>query len=366
MATIVLRGLRRRYEGAEGAALQGLDLTIEDGELLCVVGPSGCGKSTTLRLVAGLDAPDAGTIEIDGRDVSRTPPQERDVAMVFQGYALYPHLTVAENIAFPLKMRGVARETRARRVEETAAMLGLGKLLGRRPGELSGGERQRVAMGRAIVRAPKAFLFDEPLSNLDAALRAELRVEIGALVRRLGTTSLYVTHDQVEAMTLGDRIAVMKGGVLQQVGPPRAIYEDPNNRFVASFLGSPPIQFVELDREDGAMRANGIALPIPAIAETIEWPRRAVAGIRPERLSLVGESDELSAGRVRFGAVVVAVEPLGAETIVHVDAKGTRLVARAPGFDSPAVGARVSLALDASRVLWFEVDTGARIRAGGG
>ncbi len=223
MAKVELLKLRRRYPGAESAALESLSLEVDDGELLVLVGPSGCGKSTALRLIAGLDAPDGGSIFIDGRDVVNTPPQDRDVAMVFQGYALYPHLTARENIEFPLKMRGVARAERARRVDDVATVLGLARLLSRRPGELSGGERQRVAMGRAIVRQPKVFLFDEPLSNLDAALRTELRVELAALVRRLGTTSLYVTHDQVEAMTMGSRIAVLRGGKLQQVGPPRAI-----------------------------------------------------------------------------------------------------------------------------------------------
>ncbi|MCC6557363.1 MAG: ABC transporter ATP-binding protein, partial [Polyangiaceae bacterium] len=249
MAAISLRGLVRRFQGGDRPALAGLDLDVEDGELLVLVGPSGCGKSTALRLIAGLDAPDAGTVSIGGRDVGRVPPQDRDVAMVFQGYALYPHMTAREIMAFPLKMRGVPAAERARRVEEAAATLAIGRLLDRRPGELSGGERQRVAMGRAIVRAPKVFLFDEPLSNLDAALRAELRVELAALVRRLGTTSVYVTHDQVEAMTMGDRIAVLRAGELQQIGPPRSIYEDPANAFVAGFLGSPAINLIEVARD---------------------------------------------------------------------------------------------------------------------
>ena len=216
-----------------------------------LVGPSGCGKSTALRIIAGLEPADAGAVRLDGRDITHAPPQDRDVAMVFQGYALYPHLTVRENIEFPLRMRRVPKADRATRVAEAAALLGLGKLLSRHPAELSGGERQRVAMGRAIVRSPKAFLFDEPLSNLDAALRAELRVELASLVRRLGTTSVYVTHDQVEAMTMADRIAVMRAGTLQQVGTPRAIYEAPANVFVASFLGSPPVNLVDLEVTGG-------------------------------------------------------------------------------------------------------------------
>ncbi len=383
MATIALRGLTRRYGGADAAALEALDLEVADGEVLVVVGPSGCGKSTALRLIAGLDAPDAGSVWIDGRDVSRVPPQDRDVAMVFQGYALYPHLAVRDIIAFPLKMRGVPAAERARRVEEVSQMLGLGRLLGRRPAELSGGERQRVAMGRAIVRSPKAFLFDEPLSNLDAALRAELRVELAALVRRLGTTSLYVTHDQIEAMTLGDRIAVLRGGKLQQLGAPRAIYEDPANEFVASFLGTPPINFLEVERDGGRARAAGVDLPLPSAAGL---PVRLRAGIRPERLSLTAAGCAPEApngtGAVALEATVVATEPLGAETYVYLDvggpvpagdeptagearARGQRLRARAHGFEAPERGARVRVALDPRHLLWFDAETGARLRSEG-
>jgi multiple sugar transport system ATP-binding protein len=354
MASIRLRGLTRRY-GDGAAALDGLDLDVADGELLCVVGPSGCGKSTLLRLIAGLDVPDAGRIELGERDVSRIPPQDRDVAMVFQGYALYPHLSVFDNIAFPLKMRGIARQTRARQVNEAAAMLGLSGLLDRRPGELSGGERQRVAMGRAIVRQPKAFLFDEPLSNLDAALRGELRVELGALLRRLGTTSVYVTHDQVEAMTLGDRIAVLSRGALQQIGAPRAIYEDPDNRFVAGFLGSPPMNLLELERVDGRLRAPGVDWPTPNLSNL---GRRVHAGIRAEHLRI----GEASSAEVAIDGLVVAAEPLGAECHVHVDARGHRVVARAPGFEAPARGERVQLCARLDRVLYFDAASGQRIR----
>jgi multiple sugar transport system ATP-binding protein len=273
--------------------------------------------------------------------------------MVFQGYALYPHLSARENIAFPLRMRGVPAAERARRVDEAAALLGLGKLLDRRPGELSGGERQRVAMGRAIVRKPKVFLFDEPLSNLDAALRAELRVEIAALVRRLGVTSLYVTHDQVEAMTMGDRIAVMRGGELLQVGAPREIYEDPASTFVAGFLGSPPINWIEVERRDGRLVGAGATWPEP---EGIALPAKAKAGVRPEHLALGGEG-------VAMDAVVVAVEPLGAETHVLLDAAGTRLYAKVAGFDAPERGARVRVVVAEGAALWFDGETGARLRA---
>jgi multiple sugar transport system ATP-binding protein len=330
----------------------GLDLEVADGELLVLVGPSGCGKSTALRLIAGLDTPDGGSIEIGDREMRDVPPQDRDVAMVFQGYALYPHLTARDTLAFPLKMRGIGAAERARRVDEAAALLGLGKLLDRRPGELSGGERQRVAMGRAIVRRPKVFLFDEPLSNLDAALRTELRVEIAALVRRLGVTSLYVTHDQVEAMTMGDRIAVMRAGELQQIGAPREIYEDPANAFVAGFLGSPPINWIAIERTNRGLTGAGAAWPEP---EGLELPAKAKAGLRPEHLSLRGPG-------VAMEATVAQIEPLGAETHVLLDAAGTLLRAKVPGFDAPARGEKVTVYARGEAVLWFDAESGKRLR----
>jgi multiple sugar transport system ATP-binding protein len=353
MAKVAIRGLSRRYPGAGAPALSGLDLTVADGELLVLVGPSGCGKSTALRLLAGLDRPDAGSIHIDDRDVGAVPPQDRDVAMVFQGYALYPHMSARENIAFPLRMRGVPAAEQRRRVDEAAALLGLGKLLDRRPGELSGGERQRVAMGRAIVREPKVFLFDEPLSNLDAALRAELRVEIAALVRRLGVTSLYVTHDQVEAMTMGDRIAVLRAGDLLQVGAPRAIYEDPANAFVAGFLGSPPINWIDVERREGKLVGAGAVWPEPA---GLDVGARARAGVRAEHLRLDGEG-------VAIAATVAAAEPLGAETHVLLDAAGTRIRMKVTGFDAPARGENVRVVVRPGAVLWFDAATGERLRA---
>ncbi|WP_437813331.1 ABC transporter ATP-binding protein [Sorangium sp. So ce1078] len=370
MATLSLRGLTRRFPNAERPALAGLDLEVEDGELLVLVGPSGCGKSTALRLIAGLDSPDGGTVSIGGRDVSRVAPEDRDVAMVFQGYALYPHMTARDIMGFPLRMRGVARPERARRVEEAAALLGIGHLLDRRPGELSGGERQRVAMGRAIVRAPAAFLFDEPLSNLDAALRAELRVELAALVRRLGTTSVYVTHDQIEAMTMGDRIAVLRAGELQQVGPPRAIYEAPANTFVAGFLGTPAINLVTLERAGDRFEGAALSLPAPP---GVALPDRAIAGVRPEHLRVAagqgapgdagarGDAGAAARGEVEVEARVVVAEPLGAETFLYLDAGGTRLRARAHGFATPAPGEAVRTRLDPRAVLWFDAGSGARI-----
>ncbi|AUX38528.1 MULTISPECIES: ABC transporter ATP-binding protein [Sorangium] len=371
MATLSLRGLTRRFPGAERPALAGLDLEVADGELLVLVGPSGCGKSTALRLIAGLDSPDGGTVSIGGRDVGRVAPEDRDVAMVFQGYALYPHMTARDIMGFPLRMRGVAKAERARRVEEAAALLGIGHLLARRPGELSGGERQRVAMGRAIVRAPAAFLFDEPLSNLDAALRAELRVELAALVRRLGTTSVYVTHDQIEAMTMGDRIAVLRAGELQQVGPPRAIYEAPANTFVAGFLGTPAINLVPLERAGDRYASAALSLPAPPGAAL---PERVIAGVRPEHLRVApgaqggagawgdaGAAGDGARGEVEVEARVVVAEPLGAETFLYLEAGGARLRARAHGFATPAPGEAVRARLDPGAVLWFDAGSGARI-----
>lgn len=360
MATLTVEALTRRHPGSERPALDGLDLEVRDGELLVLVGPSGCGKSTALRLIAGLDAPDGGRVVIDGRDVTAAAPQDRDVAMVFQGYALYPHLSARDNIAFPLRMRGVGRAERERRVGEVAAMLGLGALLDRRPGELSGGERQRVAMGRAIVRRPRVFLFDEPLANLDAALRAELRVELSALVRRLGTTSIYVTHDQAEAMTMGDRICVMRGGRLQQLAAPRAVYEAPSNLFVASFLGAPPMNLVEASREGDAYAAPSFRVPAPRAG----LPERVTLGVRPEHVQVLARED--AAGRIVVRAAVVDAEPLGAETHLRLDAGGVVLRARVPGFDAPARGAPVDLAIEARRLLWFDAATGDRLDVAGG
>ncbi len=355
MARVEIRNLTRRYQDNAAPALSQLDLTVESGEFLVIVGPSGCGKSTALRLVAGLDLPDAGEIEIDGRAMGHVPPQDRDVAMVFQGYALYPHMRVREILAFPLKMRRAPRAERDKLVQDTASMLGIASLLDRRPGELSGGERQRVAMGRALVRRPKVFLFDEPLSNLDAALRAEIRVEIGALVRRLGATTLYVTHDHVEAMTLGDRIAVMRKGALEQVGTPKQIYLEPATAFVATFLGSPSMNLSMARRDGDVYRAGSLTLRVSGHADA---PEEIRVGVRPEHLRL----GEAPSGMAAATATVTAVEPLGAETFLHLDAGGAVLRARVPGFDAPARGDRTSLWFDPGQVHTFEGgDRGARM-----
>jgi multiple sugar transport system ATP-binding protein len=329
----------------ERAALEGITLSAERGEIVVVVGPSGCGKSTTLRLVAGLEEPDEGTVSIAGRSVQGVPPQARDVAMVFQGYALYPQMTVRQILEFPLKMRSVPAADRSRAVAEAAATLRIEPLLDRRPGELSGGERQRVAMGRAIVRKPRVFLFDEPLSNLDASLRSDLRLEIGSLVRRLGATALYVTHDHVEAMTLADRIAVMRAGRLVQVGTPREIYERPATSFVAGFLGSPRMNLMPARLEGDTLVAGPFRLPRPAVARL---PDKLEVGVRPEHLQL----------GVEGGAPgeVIAVEPLGAETHLVVRVGALELRAHARGFDGPRRGETVRIAIEPSRAMVFRGD----------
>jgi multiple sugar transport system ATP-binding protein len=328
---------------AGALALDGVSLAVERGEILVVVGPSGCGKSTLLRLVAGLEEPDAGSVAIASRPMKGIAPQDRDVAMVFQGYALYPQMTARQIMEFPLKMRGANTAQRARAVAEAAALLRIEKLLDRRPGELSGGERQRVAMGRAIVRKPRVFLFDEPLSNLDASLRGDIRLEIGDLVRRLAVTALYVTHDHVEAMTLADRIAVMRAGRLLQVATPRQVYEEPATSFVAAFLGSPRVNLLEARLEADAIVAGPFRLPRPQTA----LPARISVGLRPEHVTL---------GATGVGGDVVAVEPLGAEMHVLLRVEACELRVQVRGFDALRRGDRVKVAIDPSRVMVFDAD----------
>jgi multiple sugar transport system ATP-binding protein len=357
MSEVVLDRVSKRFaepgQRGEHAALTDVTLRAERGELVVVVGPSGCGKSTTLRVVAGLEEPDSGAVSIAGKPMKGVAPQDRDVAMVFQGYALYPQMTVRAIMEFPLKMRHVDREARGRAVAEAAAMLRIERLLDRRPGELSGGERQRVAMGRAVVRKPRVFLFDEPLSNLDAALRADIRLEIGSLVRRLGATALYVTHDHVEAMTLADRIAVMRAGKLLQLASPREIYERPASAFVGTFLGSPRMNLLGARVEGDAVVAGPFTLPRPSG----ELPEKLEVGVRPEDVRLVADGDGVA-------AEVVAVEPLGAETHLVVRAGGAELRLRAAGFAEMARGANVRVALEASRAHLFDpAREGARVPA---
>jgi multiple sugar transport system ATP-binding protein len=351
----------RLFHGAEAPAVDRLDLTVEDGELLVLVGPSGSGKSTALRMLAGLEEVDAGAVYIGDRDVTDTPPKHRDIAMVFQNYALYPYLDVRANIGFPLKMAGVRRAERERRVEEAAELLGLTPLLGRKPAELSGGERQRAAMGRAIVRDPQVFLMDEPLSNLDAKLRVKMRVDIAALQRRLGRTMLYVTHDQVEAMTMGHRVAVLRDGRLQQCGPPRELYNRPVNVFVAGFLGSPAMNLVPAHLNgDGVAELCGVPIELPrAIADAAgaRGLHEVVVGLRPESLEL-GESDGIR-------AEVEVVEELGADAYAFCVARGdgaeTKLIARTDWRHPPDRGVSVALLPRAGEAHAFDPVTGDRL-----
>jgi multiple sugar transport system ATP-binding protein len=324
---------------------------VKKGELLVVVGPSGCGKSTTLRIVAGLEDTDGGDVRIGGKSMKGVPPQDRDVAMVFQGYALYPQMTVRENIEFPLKMRKAAPAERKKRADDAADLLKLGPLMDRLPSELSGGERQRVAMGRAIVRRPRVFLFDEPLSNLDAALRQDLRIEIGSLVRELGVTAIYVTHDQVEAMTLADRICVMKKGKVLQIAEPRTIYERPATSFVATFLGTPRMNLVDGRASGDVIDCGPFRVPAPASIRTraASDDGKVVVGIRPEDVHLAKEGDD---GAARFEVAVS--EPLGAETHLVLRAGDVELRVRAPGFDPRPTGTVVFVKIDASRMHVFE------------
>jgi sn-glycerol 3-phosphate transport system ATP-binding protein len=333
-------------------ALHGLSLSVAEGELMVVVGPSGCGKSTALRLVAGLERATSGTIAIGGEPVQDRSPRERDVAMVFQNYALYPHLTVYKNIAFPLKERKTPNDELDRRVRAIAETLGLTALLKRKPGQLSGGQRQRVAMARALVRDPKAFLLDEPLSNLDAQLRIQVRGDLATLRRRLPVTSLYVTHDQVEAMTLGDRIAVLHDGRLQQCGTPDEVFERPANLFVAGFIGTPPMNRVAGHVAAGELHAAGLEVPRPGVPDG-----DVVFGFRPEALALASDPS----GRGVVGLDVDLVESLGNETLVHgtIDAPaGARVTARLGPRERPAPGTRIALQLDLAATHLFAAATG--------
>src|SRR6478735_3399767 len=324
MAGISIRGLSKVYPNGV-VAVRDVHLDVADGEFLVLVGPSGCGKSTLLRMIAGLEEVTAGEVLLDGRDITDAAPRHRDIAMVFQSYALYPHMTVRKNIAYPLKLAKVPAAEQRARVDDVARLLQLDAVLDRKPGQLSGGQRQRVAMGRAIVRKPSAFLMDEPLSNLDAKLRVQMRAEIGRLQREFHTTTIYVTHDQVEAMTMGDRVAVLNGGRIEQVDRPRDLYDRPANLFVAAFIGSPSMNIVpaviEPWRDGHAAVASGVAVPVeesefPSIGR---WVGREIAlGIRPEAISTSPAND----GAPRVSGTVAFVEELGSEVLVHVHVDG--------------------------------------------
>src|SRR5574342_576307 len=330
MAQVVLKDLNKKYD--EVHAVKDVNLTIRDKEFMVLVGPSGCGKTTTLRMVAGLREITAGEISIGDRVVNDLPPKDRDIAMVFQNYALYPHMSVYDNMAFGLKMRKFPKDEIARRVGDAAEILGIHDLLKRKPRQLSGGQRQRVAVGRAIVRHPQVFLFDEPLSNLDAKLRVQMRVELKRLHERLETTAIYVTHDQVEAMTLGSRVVVMKDGWVQQVGEPMEIYAKPQNKFVAGFIGSPSMNFIPVTLTDGSgalfAEAPGIKIRVPAgyAQSMMSYKGQSVTlGVRPEDLRVGTSADSAD---LSFEATVEVVEPLGAEILLNTSVGGQQIAAR--------------------------------------
>jgi multiple sugar transport system ATP-binding protein len=380
MATVTYEQASRVYPGADAPAVDKLDLDIKDGEFMVLVGPSGCGKSTSLRMLAGLEEVNGGTISIGERDVTHLPPKDRDIAMVFQNYALYPHMSVADNMGFALKMAGIAKDEQRRRVQDAAKLLGLEEYLDRKPKALSGGQRQRVAMGRAIVREPQVFLMDEPLSNLDAKLRVSTRAQIAALQRRLGITTVYVTHDQVEAMTMGDRVAVLKDGLLQQVDTPLNLYEKPGNAFVAGFIGSPAMNLLKVAVTEGGVKLGNTEVKLlPETRQRLGSEREAIMGIRPESFRVASESEE------GLLAVVDVVEELGADAYVYatleqdgpepvveqVHSAGdeeeeqvteqVELIARVDARRPPTRGSKIRLAVEPERIHLFSVATGERV-----
>jgi multiple sugar transport system ATP-binding protein len=362
VSELVLEGIQKQFEGVARPVIPNLDLTIPSGQMAVLVGPSGCGKSTTLRMVAGLEEPTAGTIKIAGRDVTNLPPAERDIAMVFQSYALYPHMSVFENMAFGLRIKHLPEAEIRARVNAAAESLGLTPYLQRRPKALSGGQRQRVAIGRAVVREPKVFLFDEPLSNLDAKLRGDMRREIARIHQKSKTTSMYVTHDQIEAMTLADQIVVLKDGVVQQIGTPIEIYEKPANRFVAGFFGTPSMNFLAANvMQTGETRtARGAGFEIPLATRTGLRPAKdsdqIFVGIRPERLSLSETQDSIG-----LAGEVALREVLGAEIVLHLESAAGSLTVRTDAAAAPRPGDTVRVFLDPRAIHLFDGATEVRL-----
>ncbi len=359
MATVTFKEAQRWYPGTDKPAVPGISLEIGDGEFMVLVGPSGCGKSTTLRMLAGLEEVNSGEIYIGDREITHVAPKERDIAMVFQNYALYPHMSVAENMGFALKMAKVPAEERQKRVEEAARILNLTEYLDRKPKALSGGQRQRVAMGRAIVRSPQVFCMDEPLSNLDAKMRVQTRTDIAKLQQDLGVTTVYVTHDQVEAMTMGDRVAVMKDGVLQQVDTPLNLYDKPVNLFVAGFIGSPQMNLIEAKAdESGKAKIGDFFVPVDEAASK-KMSGNITVGVRPEAWRTVGDSD----GGLPIDVTVV--EELGADGFVYgtCDIEGTpnNVIVRVNARDSVRKGERIYVTTDPKNVHVFDSDTGERL-----
>jgi multiple sugar transport system ATP-binding protein len=379
MAGIVLDHVTKDFGGV--VAVDDVSLEIADGEFLVLVGPSGCGKSTLLRMIAGLEETTGGTISIGGDDVTNLPPRKRDIAMVFQTYALYPHMTVRENLGYGLKARHTPKREIAARVEEVAKLLGLGDLLERQPAQLSGGQRQRVAMGRAIAREPQAFLLDEPLSNLDAKLRVGMRASLAQLHQRLGVTTVYVTHDQTEAMTLGQRVAVLRDGHVLQVDTPQRLYSEPRDLFVAAFIGSPAMNLVEAAVDGGAVRFGSYAIPLPAVRAVPDGP--VILGVRPESFE---DAAFAPPGLPVFDVEISVVEELGSDTHVFFPVKARAITAelleagdgesaliagadslftaRVDARSAARVGGRLQLAVDPARLQFFDSETGRRLVAG--
>jgi multiple sugar transport system ATP-binding protein len=358
MATVTFDKASRVYPGSTTPAVDQIDLEVADGEFLVLVGPSGCGKSTTLRMLAGLEEVNSGRILIGDRDITDVPPKDRDIAMVFQNYALYPHMTVAENMGFALKIAGVNKEERAQRVLQAAQLLDLEPYLGRKPKALSGGQRQRVAMGRAIVRQPQVFLMDEPLSNLDAKLRVQTRTQIASLQRRLGVTTVYVTHDQTEALTMGDRIAVLKDGVLQQVGTPRDLYESPSNVFVAGFIGSPAMNLFDADIVDGGLKFGTATAKVDKDVTSNTKAKKVTIGVRPEDLVISTSGQGLP-------VEVDVVEELGADGYLYghteIDGKRVDIVARVDGRNHPNPGESIVVNPTPAHIHAFDIESGQRL-----
>jgi multiple sugar transport system ATP-binding protein len=353
-ASLQISGVRKAFGKGNKAieVLQRIDIEVQPGEFLILVGPSGCGKSTLLNIIAGLEEPTEGQVRIGGKDVIGVAPAKRDIAMVFQSYALYPTMSVYDNIGFALEMRKVPKTERDQRIREVAAMLQIEALLDRRPAQLSGGQRQRVAMGRALARQPQIFLFDEPLSNLDAKLRVEMRAEIKRLHQLSGITSVYVTHDQIEAMTLGSRIAVMKGGVLQQLGTPEEIYNRPTNTYVASFIGSPTMNLIPGQNGPGEGR-NGFEIASAQLPNAAPRNGNVLMGVRPEHLSLIENAP--------WRGEVILVEPTGADTYVVVKTSAGNVTVRVSAQANLNAGDRVGLSVAADHVSWFDANTGVRV-----
>lgn len=358
MASVTFDKATKLYPATSAPAVDGIELTIEDGEFLVLVGPSGCGKSTTLRMLAGLEEVDSGRILIGDRDITNLAPKDRDIAMVFQNYALYPHMTVAENMGFALKIAGVSKDERAARVLEAARLLDLEPYLDRKPKALSGGQRQRVAMGRAIVRKPQVFLMDEPLSNLDAKLRVQTRTQIASLQRRLGVTTVYVTHDQTEALTMGDRIAVLKDGVLQQVGTPRELYEAPANVFVAGFIGSPAMNIFTTEVVSGGVKFGTETATVSSDVNASATGSTVTIGVRPEDLVISKSNKGIT-------MEVLVVEELGADGYLYGEATSAGekmdIVVRVDGRDHPMAGDTVSISPKPGHIHVFDVNTGLRL-----